>query len=201
MLTDRRAKRFALSMIAILIWTVVVCGDEASSTQMRLFDLAGRQVEPLQASNAKAIVFLFVRTDCPISNRYAPEVRRLLEEFTPMGVKFWLVYPDSSEPVADIRQHIKEYAYGLRALRDSQHNLVKLTGVQVTPEVAVFVPGRNGARMVYRGRIDDRIIAFGKTRSAPTTRDLKLTLEDIVKGKQVITKTTPAIGCFIPELR
>ncbi|MEJ7709701.1 MAG: hypothetical protein WKF84_07525 [Pyrinomonadaceae bacterium] len=129
-------------------------------------------------------------------------MRRLLEEFSPVGVKFWLVYPDSSEPVEAVRQHIKEYAYGgLRALRDSQHNLVKLTGVQVTPEVAVFVPGRNGARMVYRGRIDDRIIAFGKTRSAPITRDLKLTLEDIVKGRQVTTKTTTAIGCFIPELQ
>jgi hypothetical protein len=33
------------------------------------------------ASAARARVFLFVRTDCPITNRYAPELQRLFQEF------------------------------------------------------------------------------------------------------------------------
>jgi peroxiredoxin len=162
-----------------------------------VFDLTGRPVEPLKATQAKAIVFIFTRTDCPISNRYAPEVRRLQQKFASGGITFWLVYPDPDESAETIRRHIKEYEYHLDALRDPQHRLVKMTGAQVTPEAAVFVSEKSSSRMVYRGRIDDRYVAFGKMRPSPTVRDLEQVLEAISKGKPVATRTTTAIGCFI----
>jgi hypothetical protein len=71
-----------------------------------------------------------------------------------------------------------------------------MTGVRVTPEAAVFVSGQ----IVYRGRIDNRYVAFGKTRPAPTAHDLEAALETILKGKPVTNATTTAIGCFIPDL-
>jgi len=191
-------ERIPLSIAAILLAGFVVCADEPSMSDLKLPDLDGRQVEPLRAQNAKAIVFIFFRTDCPISNRYAPEVRRLYEKFAKTGIRFWLVYPDADETGVMIRKHIKEYEYRLSALRDPQHRLVKMTGAQVTPEAAVFSAD---GRMVYRGRIDDRYVAFGKVRPAPTTRDLEQALEAILEGKQVTNKTTVAIGCFIPDLK
>ena len=30
-------------------------------------------------------VLIFISTDCPISNRYAPEIKRLHDEFAPKG--------------------------------------------------------------------------------------------------------------------
>jgi hypothetical protein len=165
---------------------------------LQLFDLTGRQVEPLRATDAKAIIFVFIRSDCPISNRYAPEITRLYNKFASSGVTFWLVYPDPDESVETIRQHIREYDYRLSVLRDPQHTLVKKTGVRVTPEAAVFLPA---GRMVYRGRIDDRYVAFGRARPAPTTRDLERILEAILAGEPITTKTTTAIGCFISDLR
>ena len=191
-------KRFPPSVAAILLVAVVVCADEPTVNDLRLPDLDGRQVEPLLAKDAKAIVFIFIRTDCPLSNRYAPEVRRLDNKFAKSGVRFWLVYPDPGESGEIIRNHIKEYEYRLKALRDPEHKLVKMTGAQVTPEAAVFSPS---GRMIYRGRIDDRYVAFGKARAAPTTRDLEQVLEAILEGKQVTNRTTAAIGCFIPDLR
>ena len=191
-------KRFPPSVAATLLVALVVCADELAATDLRLPDLDGRQIEPLQAKDAKAIVFIFIRTDCPLSNRYAPEVRRLDNKFAKSGVRFWLVYPDSDESGEIIRNHIKEYEYRLKALRDPEHKLVKMTGAQVTPEAAVFLPG---GRMVYRGRIDDRYVAFGRARAAPTTRDLEQVLEAILEGRQITNKTTAAIGCFIPDLR
>ena len=193
-----RINRFSLSVAAILLGAVVVFADEPAATGLQLLDLDGRQIEPLRAKDAKAIVFIFIRTDCPISNRYAPELRRLHEKFAKSGVRFWLVYPDPGETSVIIRNHMKEYEYRLSALRDPEHKLVKMTGAQVTPEAAVFAPG---GRMVYRGRIDDRYVAFGKARPAPTTRDLEQVLEAMLKGKQITNKTTAAIGCFIPDLR
>ena len=197
-----RTKLVMSSLIGIALAAAVVCGNEPPLVQQsRPLDLAGRQVEPFQTTNAKAIVFLFVRTDCPISNRYAPEVRRLQEKFAARGVIFRLVYPDPDTSIEAIRQHIKEFEYTLDVLRDPQHALVKMAGVRVTPEAAVFVTEGNGRRMVYRGRIDNRHVAFGKARSAPTTRDLEDVLEAIIKGERVTATTTPAIGCFISDLQ
>src|SRR5258706_16318986 len=154
--------RFPLSVAEVLLVTVVVCADEPVTNDLRLPDLDGRQIEPLRAKDAKAIVFIFIRTDCPISNRYAPEVRRLYDKFSKSCVRFWLVYPDPDELSEIIRTHIEEHEYRLTPLRDPEHKLVKMTGVQVTPEAAVFSPS---GRMVYRGRIDNRYVAFGKARA------------------------------------
>jgi peroxiredoxin len=193
--TNLLNRRFVVLIIGILLASLAVASD-GSPAQLRLLDLSGQAVDPLHATGSKAVVVLFIRTDCPISNRYAPEVRRLYEKFTALGVTFWLVYPDPDESVEMIRQHIKEYEYHLEALRDPAHALVKLTGVRVTPEAAVFV----GERLVYRGRIDDRFVAFGKARQQPTTRDLERAIEAILKGQTITPETTTAIGCFIPDL-
>jgi DNA-binding transcriptional LysR family regulator len=176
---------------------------------MRLTDLAGQPVDPFAATGAKATVFLFVRADCPISNRYAPEVGRLVQKYASQGVAFALVYVDPSEPSEEIRQHMHDYGYHVAALRDNEHALVKMTGAKVTPEAAVFVPPSSGAsrdsvgteRMVYRGRIDDQYVDFGKTRPAPTTHDLEVVLQAIVQGRTVATPTTRAVGCFIQDLK
>lgn len=140
---------------------------------------------------------MFARTDCPISNRYAPELRRLHERFAPAGLAFWLVYPDPGEGVDAIHRHLREFAYPFGALRDPKHNLVRMVQATVTPEAAVFVAGSSGPRLVYRGRIDDRYVSFGTARAAPTTRDLEHVLESIAAGKAVNPRTARAIGCFL----
>lgn len=173
---------------------VLAAGSPQDS--LRLADLAGKPVAPFAVTDPKVLVFIFVRSDCPISNRYAPEVKRLAQKFADK-VKFRLIYPGADETSEAIRKHLSDYEYSLEALRDEQHALVKLTGAQVTPEAAVFVRDKKEWRLVYRGRIDDRYLAFGKMRPAPTVRDLELTLEAVSKGKTLKLRTTTAIGCFI----
>jgi AhpC/TSA family protein len=162
-------------------------------------DLSGVPVDPLPGPGAGPAVLVFVRTDCPIANRYAPELRRLQDAFSAKGVAFWLVYPDRSEKPDAIRRHQREFGLGFRALRDPQHELVKATGATVTPEAAVFVAGPQGPRMLYRGRIDDRYVDFGRSRPAPTTRDLRDVLQALGAGSVVTPRTTPAVGCFIGQ--
>jgi hypothetical protein len=111
-----------------------------------LTDLDGR---PVAAEAAPAIVFLFTSVECPISNRYAPVVQRLHAEYAAKGVAFWLVYPNPSDKPDAIREHLKAFSYPAHALRDPGHALVKLTGVQVTPETAVFDRQRS---LAYHGR-------------------------------------------------
>lgn len=166
----------------------------------RALDLEGRPVDVLPAPGQSPLVLVFVRTDCPIANRYAPELRRLHARYAARGVTFRLVYVDPSETVPAIRRHVADFGHDIVAVRDPEHALVRLAQATVTPEVAVFVPGRAGPKMVYRGRIDDRHVDFGRTRRAPTSRDLQRVLQALVSGAPVKSLTTPAVGCFIAPL-
>ena len=162
--------------------------------EVSVLDMENRTVNPFDKPEAKAIVFFFIRTDCPISNRYAPEIERLAGRYANERVAFWLVYPEASTSVGEIEQHQKEYHLSVPALRDARHALVSVAKVKVTPEAAVFTPGGNE---VYRGRIDDRYVDFGKERPAPTTHDLDQVLARVIGGKPVANSATRAIGCYI----
>ncbi len=145
---------------------------------------------------AKVTVLVFVHPECPIANRYAPEIQRLSSKFEASGVIFWLVYPDSDFSEEDISKHAREYRYSLPVIRDETHKLVKKSKVRVTPEAAVFDAR---GRLLYHGRIDDRYVDFGKARPEPTHRDLQNAIEACLAGKRLTEKETHAIGCNIWE--
>ena len=190
----RGGKRLAATVALLLGATIAGFGQQAK-------DLRGRQAQPLGESKAKAVVFFFVQTSCPISNRYAPEIKRLYNKFASAGVALWLVYPDGDDSPRAIRRHLKDYGYKLGALRDVDQALIKAAGASVTPEAAVFVPSAQGPRLVYRGRIDDRFVAFGKTRPAPTTHDVEQILAAILAGRPIVSTTTVALGCAITTVK
>jgi len=165
-----------------------------------LLDLEGRSVAPLTMGSERASVFLFTRTDCPISNRYAPVVRKLHDRFSSRGVSFWLVYVDPDQSPDEIGRHVAEYGYPSAALRDPGHSLVAVAGATVTPEAAVFVPTGSGPRLAYRGRIDDRHSDLGVSRREASSRDLEGALEAILAGRPVRPAATRAVGCYIADL-
>ncbi|HUS39673.1 MAG TPA: redoxin domain-containing protein, partial [Pirellulales bacterium] len=189
---------YSLALVALTSILLVGCTPAASDEpEVKVFDLTGKAINPLRQTDAAAQVFLFARTDCPISNRYAPEIRRLHKEFNPQGVTFYLVYPDPAESAANIQQHIEDYEYPFTGLRDPSHRLVKCAGATVTPEAAVF--SKQG-KLLYCGRIDDWYADFGKARPEPTQRDLHTALTAALAGKAVPPPTGKAIGCFITDL-
>ncbi len=169
----------------------------ASATSVRVPDLDGTPVDPLaQRAGTKATVLLFVTTDCPISNRYAPDMHRLQQTFAKDGVVFWLVYPNPADSTSDIRDHLKSFAFPGTALRDPRHDLVKAAGATITPEAAVY--DAKGT-LTYRGRIDDRYSAVGIERAQPTRHDLQDAIAATVAGTRVAQKFTQAVGCYIAD--
>ena len=160
--------------------------------------LGGQSIDALQAPpGTKAIVYVFTSTECPVSNRYAPEIRRIEQMFAARGVIFRLVYPSRFETTEAVREHMAAFAYGkLEAVRDPSLALVGFTGATITPEVAVIVDGR----VVYRGRIDDRFVELGVERPKPTVHDLSDALTAIFDGRRVSRSTTQAVGCYIADL-
>ena len=157
--------------------------------------IAGLVLSLLFAQTDRLTVYVFTTTDCPIANRYAPEIQRLAAKYQQFA-HFVLVYPVPSDTQDVINEHQKKYAYVLDSIRDTDQKLVKLTGVTVSPEVAVM----RGSQLLYRGRIDDRYIELGKDRPVPTRRDLEAALDLITTGRPVAVKQTRAVGCILSDL-
>jgi hypothetical protein len=177
---------------------VLFLSSSVAAAPARVVDLDGREIDPLAPrTGVRATVLLFVSSECPISNRYAPDVRRLHEAFAAQGVRFWLVYPNAFESADAIRRHVRDFGLPASPLRDPVRRLVRAAAVTVTPEAAVF--DAQGA-LVYRGRIDDRYTEVGVDRQVPTRRDLEEALEAAVAGRPVRTPNTRAVGCFLADL-
>lgn len=184
---------------ALLGGLLLLATAAADASDLRVVDLEGRRIDPLDSPpSIRTIVFIFTTTDCPIANRYAPEIVRLFETFSKRGVRFWLVYVNPAESVDDIRTHAAKFKYTLPIARDMGHELVKRLGVTVTPESVVVDRHSN---TLYRGRIDDRYVDFGVERPAPTRHDLADTLTAVVSGRRVAAPITRAVGCIIADFR
>src|SRR2546430_8435574 len=88
--TNVRVRRWieqsASLLVGISVSLTLSFADGATPGQSQVVDLNGQQAEPLKVSGAKAVVLIFLRTDCPISNRYAPELKRLHQKFVAGGM-------------------------------------------------------------------------------------------------------------------
>ena len=144
--------------------------------------------------SAKVVALVFVSTECPISNKFAPELERLSKRFPTNDVSLVLVYPNASDTDEKIQQHRRDYRLTGQFMRDPKHILVKKGGATVTPEAAVFDEKR---RLVYRGRINDQYLALGKGRPKPTQHNLDEAITALRAGKKPNPSRTEAVGCLI----
>jgi len=166
----------------------------SAAARMSVSDVKGALHRPLSDDGQKATVLFFVLHDCPISNSYAPEINRIVEAYGNRDVRCYIVYVESDLSARAARRHVKDFKFKCPALLDPSHLLVNYTKATVTPEAAVL--SAKGV-LLYRGRIDDRVTDFGKSRVEPTRRDLRQALDAILEGKPVPTPFTKAVGCYI----
>ena len=59
------------------------------------------------AGDGKAAAFVFLSTECPISNRYTPRLARLEKVYAKKGVRFFAVYVGPHETEEAVRAHAK----------------------------------------------------------------------------------------------
>jgi tetratricopeptide (TPR) repeat protein len=146
----------------------------------------------------RATAYVFTTTDCPIANRYAPEIQRLHRTYSKQGVNFQLVYVNPRETAETIRAHAQQFGYQLETVRDAEHALVKRFGITVTPEVALT---DDRGRVLYRGRIDDRYVDIGIDRQRATRHEFEDALQAVVENRNVPAATAPPVGCIVADFQ
>ena len=180
------------------VWTIASIWISLSSLALgqTAIDLDGHTVDPFAMDPGKPLVLIFLRRDCPVSGRYAPTIQQISKENSG-NASFFLVYPDKSETAESIRKSVSDYGYHLPILRDPEHALVKLSHVQITPEVAVFDRNR---QLIYDGRINDWYIDLTRARPAPTTHELEDAIRAAQSGRSVARNEVRGVGCYISDV-
>lgn len=166
----------------------------AGGLQFELRDTQGAVHTAAEWKAAKAVVVYFTTVDCPIANSYVPEMNRIHDAYAPRGVLFFAVQTDLTIPHADVVKYAHDFEYRYPLLFDPAQTLVRRAGATITPQVAIFDPD---GKLLYLGRIDDRVADFGKQRLKPTVFDLRDSLDAVLAGKPVPHATTKSIGCAI----
>lgn len=179
-------------MLALALLSALLAVTPAQA--LAVTDVDGARVTPLSPAAGDVHLLIFVTPDCPVANRYAPEIDRIAAAYRDRRVRTFLIYAEPGLTPARVKTHLTEFHPSLRAsaIIDNGWLLANETGATVTPEAVVIT----SSGRAYRGRIDDWYVALGKSRAAATSHDLRDALDATLAGKPV-KPGAPAVGCYI----
>ncbi len=163
-------------------------------------DLHGQPIPQLAQQDTHLVVLFFLASDCPISNRYIPEMDRIRSEFAARHVAFWWVFPNPGDTAAVVSAHEREYSMQGNTVLDTKQTLVQSAHASATPEAAVFRVENGNLSQLYRGRIDDRFLTLGTERQHPAHHDLEDAITEALEGRPIAHPVTRPVGCSIVPL-
>jgi peroxiredoxin len=181
-----------MRLIAFLLISIATAFAAPLTFQLR--DTQGGLHTQAEFAGRKAIVLFFTTTDCPIANSYVPEMNRIHDVYASRGVLFYAVQTDLTIPEGDVAKYARDFRYSYPLLLDPNQQLVRFTRASVTPQAAILSPD---GKLLYLGRVDNRVADFGKQRLTPTVTDLRNSLDAALAGKSIPHATTKSFGCAI----
>ena len=178
-------------LAALLLFCTAVTSIAIPS--MKLRDSSGKLVA-FKSSNTKPTVLIFVLSDCPIANNYAPEFGRIMAKY---GKNFdiRLIFEDPDISLSTAKKHMSDYLLKLPFLLDPKHKLARKLEVKFSPEVVILQKGKR----IYLGRIDDQYPELGVRRPEATSHDLRDALEAVIHKTAVHQPTAATVGCILPR--
>jgi peroxiredoxin len=158
-----------------------------------LKDAQGQTVSLEDFKDKKAVVIVFLGTECPINNLYLPTLNQLHKDFADKSVQILGINSNRQDTIERIAAHVKKHALAFPVLQDKDNRIADLLQARRTPEAFVLDQQR---KIRYQGRIDDQF-GIGSQRPQPTRRDLVEALTEVLAGKPVSQATTAVAGCKI----
>ncbi len=190
--------RSTLACLALLVLAgpLLPQAGPATATKIspfRLKDTTGKAWSLDDRKDAKAIVVVFLGTQCPINNAYVPRLAELQTAYAGKGVEFVAINANQHDSPDAIAEHVAQFRIPFPVLRDEKHLAADRFGAERTPEAFVLDAQ---CTVRYRGRIDDQF-GIGFQRRQPTRRDLAEALDEVLAGKAVSQPKTVVAGCII----
>jgi thiol-disulfide isomerase/thioredoxin len=192
------------AVVASLVFAAVSAAGEPNSTPVPLgvkladwtlsrADTGAPWSLAADGRDAKAVVVVFLGTECPISNAYCPILTEMAKQYGPKGVLFIGVNSNRQDDAPAVAKHVKEFSLTFPVLKDDGTTLADRFAAKRTPEAFVL----DGTRTVrYRGRIDDQMDK-GFKRPEATSHELSDAIDAVLAGNEVTKAVTEPPGCFI----
>jgi len=166
-------------------------GEEVPEFTLKNYDGKEYSLQTITKEN-KLTAVMFIATQCPVSNAYNDRMVKLYEAYAAKGVAFVGINSNKQEPVAEIAEHAKDHGFKFPVLKDDRNKTADAYNAQVTPEI--FVVDQQG-KLLYHGRIDD-----SRNEAKVESRDLAITLDALLAGKEPPRTETKAFGCTIKRV-
>jgi hypothetical protein len=159
-----------------------------------LLDLKGA-THPLDQNDGRRIrAYVFLSTQCPVSNGYIQTLNALHARFLAMPVDLFGVVSDASVTRADAVEHFREFKAEFPILFDSSGLLQQALKPTHVPEAIVL--DRNG-QLVYRGAIDNAWEALGRRRPKAEKEFVADAITAALDSKLPAIAETKPVGCLI----
>ena len=169
----------------------VAIGDTLAPFSLK--DYQGKEVDLKAFQGSKAVVLMFIATQCPVSNAYNERMAALAKDYQAKGVAIVGINSNRQETSAEIAAHASQHGLTFPILKDVDNVEADQFGAQVTPETYVYDAGW---KLRYHGRIDDN-----QRGDHIQSQDLRNALDAVLAGKDVPVKETKAFGCTIKRVQ
>jgi peroxiredoxin len=143
------------------------------------------------AKDHKAVVLMFISTQCPYSNAYNGQMKDLANALASKGVLFAGINSNKSEDAAAAVAHAKAHGHTFPIMKDPSNKVADMYDARRTPEVYVI---DSQGKLRYHGRITEN---HEDPASSP---DLKNALDSFLAGKPIARTETKAFGCTIKRV-
>src|SRR5262245_10040850 len=97
-----------------------------------LKDIAGNVWSLSGVKDKKAVVAVFLGTQCPVNNAYLPRLTELAKQYEAKGVQFVAINANDHDSLQDIADHAKKHKLAFPVLRDESHVTTDKFGAQRT---------------------------------------------------------------------
>jgi peroxiredoxin len=189
------ARQFFIALTLVMLLSSVLQAEDTKKkvSDFTLEDCNGAKHSLTDYKSSKAIVLMFIATQCPVSNGYNGRMVELYKDYSSKGVSFIGINSNKQENVEEVRNHSKEHGFEFPVLKDWNNVIADKLEASVTPEIYVL---NSKLEVVYHGRIDD-----SQRENRVTSKDLRLALDRILNGKAVEVAETKAFGCTIKRIK
>ncbi len=184
-----------LGLLVYSPWGYCQAPSQIELVESTWVDTLGKEHPLFGTSLNKAICLVFISTDCPISNSYQPELKRIHSEFSDRGIEFLFVHGVAETTLEAANRHRTEYRIDAPVILDPEHKLARWLHATTIPSVFVWKP--ESRQILYEGRISNLYEGFGKKRPSATRHELRDVLTAICEDNEIPIRSAPPIGCRI----
>ncbi len=160
--------------------------DAAGGKPHSLYDFGGK----------KAVVVIFIATQCPYSNAFNHVMESLVTEYASRGVTVVGINANKTEPATQVAEHARTHGLDFTILKDQGNVIADRLGASVTPEVYLL---DSSWVLRYHGTLGNSHNPTTKPDQA-SDAELRPALDAVLAGRSVAQTETKSFGCTIKRI-